>query len=1037
MYCVAGTGGSGGSTPGTGSLPECLACNCLNDTAPTVPGRCSVTNAVCDSTTGPYGVLGGNTACPNQPGTTTITSCTGGNPVYAKDSAACNKLLFDPYTNAPKVPATTMLADSNGAGVVCRHNNQVYAITGVPAAGGLFTYARTNVGDVDPANKAGGTTPKGYPLTQTGAFTTQVTSGCPVVGQTVQIPRHYYVIDTVEFCDDRIVTANDQWRGFGAGSCQDRNDLQRFNQVRYGRFNRIDLFATNTLAFPGNANFAASATPYPKGSPAEPANRVWLDTVTPTPETSESINYANWYAYYSTRLNAGKSTSATAFSFLTNVLPDPIAYRVGFHNLGEEPVGFGGGGTPIIWLNVADWDQPQRNLWYARLFGISVSTYKTPIMDAMLRIGNLVETGSSAGLPAAVNPLPAGTQDPISLKPDMTPLTCQANFHILFTDGKNNQVSLPNFVGEQDANVPGSLAAIPKVTPYLLDYLAPLAGSPWPLPFKQGTPAVPNTLSDIATYYWARDLKPLVDNEVPSHDSKAPPLICPPTKTCPPDALVPATLPNDLDPTKDVAWWQHVQFSAISFGAEGTLDAGNQPATINALTTGALDWPDLTQPNNPIQPRGGAAGAVAVDDLWHATVQSRGTFVFARSPIEVAYGLASILAGIQNQTKSRAGVAFGGQVLNAFNNIIFEPRIEPGWSGDLRKVEINPATGVSGTVWWSASAVLANQIKPVNPPIAPNLPPYDEPWLDPTKRRVVTHNGTSGIPFQFANLTTAQLNSLAPSATQQRKMISYLRGGNYWVGPTSTKIIEGTSIGQFRKRFGALGDLSNAQPVIVFQPDRPYKNPTDPGYETYLANNAGRAVRVVAPANDGMVHVFDAGPMPNPPAPMTNAGGTEVFAYIPKALFKGVAGGPLEDPTGIQALAYQDGGVPIYRHHMYVDSSPRVADVASGNSAADWRTIVVGGLGKGGNSYYALDLTNPDAANETAAAGKVLWEWSVPEMKYSYGRPVIVKVRDSTGPGRLRQPARALTDQVPLGRASLRLATTMRPASARFTSSMP
>ncbi len=27
-YCVAGTGGSGGSTPGTGSLPECLACNC-------------------------------------------------------------------------------------------------------------------------------------------------------------------------------------------------------------------------------------------------------------------------------------------------------------------------------------------------------------------------------------------------------------------------------------------------------------------------------------------------------------------------------------------------------------------------------------------------------------------------------------------------------------------------------------------------------------------------------------------------------------------------------------------------------------------------------------------------------------------------------------------------------------------------------------------------------------------------------------------------------------------------------------------------
>jgi type IV pilus assembly protein PilY1 len=56
---------------------------------------------------------------------------------------------------------------------------------------------------------------------------------------------------------------------------------------------------------------------------------------------------------------------------------------------------------------------------------------------------------------------------------------------------------------------------------------------------------------------------------------------------------------------------------------------------------------------------------------------------------------------------------------------------------------------------------------------------------------------------------------------------------------------------------------------------------------------------------------------------------------------------------------------------------------------------VVGGLGKGGNSYYALDVTNPDAADETQAAAKVMWEWSDPEVKYSYGRPVIVKVRDS------------------------------------------
>jgi type IV pilus assembly protein PilY1 len=130
--------------------------------------------------------------------------------------------------------------------------------------------------------------------------------------------------------------------------------------------------------------------------------------------------------------------------------------------------------------------------------------------------------------------------------------------------------------------------------------------------------------------------------------------------------------------------------------------------------------------------------------------------------------------------------------------------------------------------------------------------------------------------------------------------------------------------------------------------------------------------------------------MPQGGTPVTAGGGNEVFAFMPRALFKGAG-----NPTGIQALTYQDGGVPIYKHHMYVDSSPRVADIFDGTA---WRTIVVGGLGKGGNSYYALDLTNPDATDETQAAAKVMWEWSDPEIRYSYGRPVIVKVRDTAYP---------------------------------------
>lgn len=966
MYCVAGTGGSGSNTPGTGTLPECLPCTCLNDTPPASPGRCSINTGVSCTNVG-----GADPACPNV--TTAITSCTGGNPVYANAGPSCTSQLFDPYTNANLIPATTLLQDANGPGVVCRHNNRTYAIMGAPAVGGIWTYGRTNLGDVDPVNKQGPTvkTPFGYVLNQSGAFTQQISSGCPAVGTTVQIPRHYYVVDTIQFCDNRDVTANAQWRGFGAGSCVANNDLQRYKEVKYGNFVRVDLFPSNTKLFPGAGSFPASATPYPSG-------RTWLAGATPGPDNSESINYANWYAYYSTRLNAAKSTSATAFSFLTNVPPDPIQYRVGFHTLGEEPVGFGGAGTPTIWLDVADWDLAQRTAWYNKLFGVAVSTYKTPTLDAMLRVGNLLETGGAGGLPAYINPLPVAAADPIALKPDGTMITCQNNYHILFTDGKTNQVSAVAVTADQDETVPSSLSMaagnpIQPVPPdYMLGTLAPLAttNAPWPAPFKQGV-VVPNTLADVAAYYWARDLRPTLKNDVPSITSK-----------------LSGGTSNDADPRNgDVAWWQHINFNAISFGAEGTLDAGDQKATIDAIIAGTKNWPDLTQPYNPIYPKGAAAGAVAVDDLWHATVMGHGSFVYARSPIEVSYGLASILSGIQNQRKSRAGAAFGGQVLNTQNNIIFEPTIEPGWAGDLLKVQVNPTTGAEVNTWWQASLTLKDQIDPVK------TGTY-EPWMDPAHRRIVTLTGSvgPGVPFQYASLSAAQKASLSANTTEQQKIISYLRGGNTWTDPISSVqyTIEGTSIGQYRKRYGVLGDLSNAQPVVVFPPSRPYVDATDPGYTAYKAAYASRSPRVVAAANDGMVHVFDTGPMPQGGTPVSAGGGTEVFAFVPRALFKGVG-----DASGIQALTYQDGGVPIYRHHMYVDSSPRSADIYDGTA---WRTIVVGGLGKGGNSYYALDLTNAAAADEIDASAKVMWEWSDPEVKYSYGRPVIVKVRDSGYP---------------------------------------
>ena len=1019
---VAGQWCAGGSAAGATGVPvECQTCGCVADTAPVPAKKCSLSGLTCAV----------NADCP--PFSNTISNCGAGIPNYAlasppSCSGSPNGVMWDPVANAPGT--TTLLADANGAGVVCRHNVQSYAVYGLPQPGilpaGLSIYPRTMLADVQPANKVGWAAPY---TNQTGAFTTPTTSssvGCPVVGTTVPIPRHYYVIDSVDFCPDRIVTADVQWKGFGTGVCNPTkaNDLANYKEVKYGKFTRVDLFAGNAVPFPGSANadktykLSASATPFPNG-------RVWLAGSNPGPDNSESVNYANWYAYYSTRLNAAKTTSSIGFSFLTAGAGDPIAYRVGFHNLGEEPATYGGAGTPIIWADVKDWDLAQRTSWYAKLFGIAVLTYKTPTIDAMLRIGNLFEKGGSTGLPASVNPLPATAADPISKDASNNLISCQNNYHILFTDGVTNQVTPTTYVGDQDGSIPGFLTS---VAPYPAtntdeDMATLKLGGAWPRPFVQDT-TVPNTLSDIATRYWATDLRDgtwglALKNDVPAEIA-----------TGGGDTFIDVKSGR----AKDVAWWQHVNFSAISFGAQGTLDATNQGATMAAIKANTLKWPNLTQPNNPIYPRGAGAGAVAVDDLWHATLNARGTFVYAKSPADVSYGISRILAGIQNQRKSRAGAAFNGQVLDNTNNIIFEPTIEKGWAGDLLKVQILPASGLPDTtvgpngIWWQASVELPKQI----------LPAFvgDEPWMNPAKRRIVTLGnalgaGNSilgpGVPFQHASLFAApvgpaMLNSLAPApsgdTTQQQKIIAYLRGGNTFNAGAIT--IEGIGQGQFRQRFGALGDISNAQPIIIGPPGRLYSNATDPGYAplsppdgtSFVERKSGRTWVVVAPANDGMVHVFNAGNMPPATPAPGDGGGSEIFSYIPRALFRGVAGAAAtEDVTGIQALTYQDGGVPIYHHHMYVDSSPRAADVDfnNGTGASDWRTIVVGGLGKGGNSFYALDLTDVAVPDETTAAGKVLWEWFNPDADvgpgqrlvtggspgYSYGHPVIVKVREN------------------------------------------
>ncbi len=366
-----------------------------------------------------------------------------------------------------------------------------------------------------------------------------------------------------------------------------------------------------------------------------------------------------------------------------------------------------------------------------------------------------------------------------------------------------------------------------------------------------------------------------------------------------------------------------------------------------------------------------------MDDLRHAAMNGRGQFVNAQSVDEVKLGIGQVLADIAAQSGARAGAGLQSTNVGVSSNFIYRARFEPGWAGSLTKEQIDPHTGLKVAEVWKAATQLAAQL-------AVGAPPNDKPWF--TNRKIVTMNeaGTAAVPFLYDSLGVEQRDSLFPPNTlskvaREKAIIEFLRGN---------AANEGTKLGQFRKRKAFLGDIVNTSPVYVgVRPNAAYRDGDDPGYSTFKSTTP-RPAQVYVSANDGMLHAF------------SDANGNETWAYVPSPLYRGGLESfrILEDPlagdakAGLGALSYQTGALPPFKHHYMVDGPLKIADVDFGGQ--HWHTILVGGMGKGGNRYFALDVTNPaDITNEATAASKVLWEFSDPDhnMGFTYGKPIIAK----------------------------------------------
>jgi type IV pilus assembly protein PilY1 len=377
------------------------------------------------------------------------------------------------------------------------------------------------------------------------------------------------------------------------------------------------------------------------------------------------------------------------------------------------------------------------------------------------------------------------------------------------------------------------------------------------------------------------------------------------------------------------------------------------------------------------------------DNLWTLPGQTVGSdsrpsnYFIASDPAVMVSSLRAAFARIASENEAASTTAFSTTTakVSRTGTASYATQYSPrDWTGDVVASEItfNQYGVPELTTRWNAGALLNA--------------------TSPGSRKIVTCCTSAGaaLPFRATDLSTATLNartnyssfSNVPGVTGTQtasNYVDYLRG----VRTMETSY----SGGVYRSRTSVLGDIVGSRANPVGRPTFPYADLFNPGYSAFKNTHANRKTVVYVGANDGMLHAFG-GTLPvSGSCPTGGSCGNELFAYVPSFVY-----GSTNAIAATQGLASL--GNPNFQHRYLVDGTAQNFDVDFFNTpsptatAPDWRTMLIGGLGKGGNGYFALDITNPnDWTSETAVASKALWEFTDSRMGNTFGEAIVVKTR--------------------------------------------
>ncbi|HEY5994759.1 MAG TPA: PilC/PilY family type IV pilus protein [Gallionellaceae bacterium] len=483
-----------------------------------------------------------------------------------------------------------------------------------------------------------------------------------------------------------------------------------YTSVRYGLFYRVDV--VNTRATYGNevlnGTIQANGTPitFNGVSAIDRTGRTDCVNAPNCTYAEEMTNFANWYAYYKTRIQTMKTSAGKAF------MPMDTRYRIGFATINESwvvPTTTTGG----QWLPVAMFDLTQKQKWYNAMYSINPGN-STPLREAVARAGRYF--AKKYGLPG--DPI---TDDPVEF-------SCQQNYLLITTDGYWNGTTsnVVDLAGAQIGNVDNN-ASNPYTTRAEGVYDGGVAGAS-------------TTLADTAAYYYLTDLRtPALGNCSSGSTTQPGNTLCSATTPDPYDN-VPA---GGKDPVSGGLMWQHMVTYSLGLANGLMLYQPNyETATtgdVASIKSGASGCP-FSGAGICNWPLPAADSPTALDDLWHAAVNGRGTFYNARDPVSLSTGLTNALTAINVQTGSAAASATSSPNITQTDRSIFSSTYRTvKWDGEVVSQLIDPVTG--------------------------NVPPATITPLTQPITSIVNSSGTIAVNMASHGLATGDLVQVANTAT--------------------------------------------------------------------------------------------------------------------------------------------------------------------------------------------------------------------------------------------------------------------------------